>query len=44
VTPADLSATILHHLGIDFGMSYEDDFQHLRHRLSDGRVVRELFG
>ena len=44
VTPADLSATILHHLGIDFDIEYEDDFQHRRHRLSDGRVVKELFG
>jgi Protein of unknown function (DUF1501) len=41
VTPADLSATILHHLGIDPGTIYEDEFQHLRNRLSDGRVVRD---
>lgn len=44
VTPADLSATILHHLGVDFDIRYVDDFQHRRHRLSDGRVVKELFG
>lgn len=44
VTPADLSATILHHLGIDFNTKYEDDFQHLPHRLSDGRLIKELFG
>ncbi|HQU41415.1 MAG TPA: DUF1501 domain-containing protein, partial [Pirellulales bacterium] len=44
VIPADLSATILRHLGIDFGVKYEDDFQRLRHRLSDGRVIQELFG
>lgn len=44
VTPADLSATILHHLGIDAGLEYEDDFQHRQHQLSDGRVVKELFG
>ncbi len=42
VTPADLSATVLHHLGIDHRQQYEDDFQHLRHRLSDGEVVRDL--
>jgi hypothetical protein len=42
VSPADLSATILHHLGIDFTRQYEDDFQHLRNRLSDGRVVDDL--
>ena len=41
VTPADLSATILHHLGIDPSTIYEDEFQHLRNRLSDGRVIRE---
>lgn len=44
VTPADLSATILHHLGVDFRIEYEDDFQHRRHHLSDGRVVEGLFG
>ncbi|HET6884258.1 MAG TPA: DUF1501 domain-containing protein [Pirellulales bacterium] len=44
VTPADLSATILHHLGVDFRIEYEDDFQHRRHRLSEGRAVTELFG
>jgi hypothetical protein len=42
VTPADLTATILHHLGIDHGRKYTDEFQHLRYRLSDGRVVRDL--
>jgi uncharacterized protein (DUF1501 family) len=42
VTPADLSATILHHLGIDFAQHYEDSFQRLRHRLSDGKVIRGL--
>jgi hypothetical protein len=41
VTPADLSATILHHIGIDPGTIYEDEFQHLRNRLSDGRIVRD---
>jgi hypothetical protein len=42
VTPADLSATVLHHLGIDFTRQYEDEFQRLRHRLSDGRAVPDL--
>lgn len=41
VSPADLSATILHHLGIDPGTIYEDEFQHLRNRLSDGRVIHD---
>jgi hypothetical protein len=44
VTPADLSASILDRLGIDFGIRYEDEIQHRRHRLSEGRVIRELFG
>jgi hypothetical protein len=42
VTPADLSATILHHLGIDHRAEYVDEFQRLRHRLSDGTPVRDL--
>lgn len=42
VTPADLTATILYHLGIDYAQRYEDDFQRLRNRLSDGRAVRDL--
>ncbi|MGL4555755.1 MAG: DUF1501 domain-containing protein, partial [Gemmataceae bacterium] len=42
VTPADLTATILHHLGIDPAQEYVDEFQHQRHRLSEGRVVRDL--
>jgi hypothetical protein len=42
VTPADLTATVLHHLGIDPAQKYEDEFQHLRHRLSDGKAVRDL--
>jgi hypothetical protein len=42
VTPADLTATILYHLGIDPGQHYIDEFQHLQHRLSDGKVVRDL--
>ena len=42
VTPADLTATVLHHLGIDPARQYEDEFQRLRHHLSDGRPVRDL--
>lgn len=42
VTPADLTATILHHLGIDHTQKYEDEFQHLRNTLSDGQPVRDL--
>jgi hypothetical protein len=42
VTPADLTATILHHLGIDPTQRYVDEFQHLRNRLSEGRPVKNL--
>jgi hypothetical protein len=42
VSPADLTATILYHLGIDFRQEYEDELQHLRYRLSSGRPVRDL--
>jgi len=42
VTPADLSATILKHLGIDPSKEYEDEVQKLRHRLSDGAPIRGL--
>lgn len=42
VTPADLTATILRHLGINHTQTYEDEFQHLRNRLSEGTPVREL--
>jgi hypothetical protein len=42
VTPADLTATVLHHLGIDFGQQYEDEFQRLSQALSEGRVVKDL--
>ena len=36
VSPADLSASILYHLGIDFTREYISETQGLRHRLSDG--------
>ncbi|HTI49431.1 MAG TPA: DUF1501 domain-containing protein [Planctomycetaceae bacterium] len=42
VTPADLTATILHHLGIDPAIEYDDGFQRMRQRLSEGLVVEEL--
>ena len=42
VTPADLTATVLHHLGVDFRQEYEDGFQRLRHRLSEGSPVKDL--
>lgn len=42
VTPADLTATILEHVGIDPTREYEDQFQRLQNRLSTGRSVRDL--
>jgi hypothetical protein len=42
VSAADLTANVLHHPGIDFTLCYEDDFQRLRNRLSDGKAVRDL--
>ncbi len=42
VTPADLTATIFHHLGVDPGQEYVDEFRQLRHQVSDGRVLTEL--
>jgi hypothetical protein len=42
VTPADLTATILHHLGVDPSLEYDDEFQHLKRRLSEGRLVSDL--
>jgi uncharacterized protein (DUF1501 family) len=42
VSPADLSATILHHLGVDHTQEYDDEFQKLRFRLSDGIPVTDL--
>jgi hypothetical protein len=42
VTPADLTATILHHLGIDPTQKYIDEFQRLENRLSEGQAVRNL--
>lgn len=42
VTPADLTATILRHLGIDHTQRYVDEFQHLDNRLSEGDPIRDL--
>jgi phage regulator Rha-like protein len=42
VSPADLTATVLHHLGIDFTQEYVDEFQKLQNRLSEGRPVTDL--
>ena len=42
VSPADLSATIFHHLGIDHRQHYVDEFQKLPHRLSEGRPLIDL--
>ncbi len=42
VTPADLSATVLHHLGIDHRQKYFDEFQRVEQRLSEGDPIRDL--
>jgi hypothetical protein len=42
VSPADLSATIFHHLGIDPSQKYFDHFQHTDQKLAEGKVVRDL--
>ena len=42
VTPADLSATILHHLGIDPGTRYFDDFAQVHRKASEGTPVTDL--
>jgi uncharacterized protein (DUF1501 family) len=42
VSPADMAATILHHLGIDRTLEYEDEFQKLRYQLSDGVALQDL--
>ncbi len=42
VTPADLTATLLSHLGIDPGRVYVDEFQRLPNRLSPGSPIRDL--
>ena len=42
VSPADLSATILHHLGIDPTREYWDHFQQIPRKLSEGSPLRNL--
>lgn len=42
VTPADLAATVLNHLGIDADQEYWDEFQQVRRRLSTGTPIRNL--
>jgi hypothetical protein len=42
VTPADLSATVLSHLGINPHQEYDDRFQRMPQRLSEGRAIRGL--
>ena len=39
VTPADLSATMLHHLGVDPSLEYHDQFQNVRRRLTVGTPI-----
>jgi hypothetical protein len=41
VTPADLTATILSHLGVDPRREYLDEFQQLSRRLSEGDVITD---
>ena len=42
VTPADLSATILFHLGIDIHREYDDQFQRIPQQLNEGLPIRGL--
>lgn len=42
VSHSDLTATILHHLGIDPALEYDDGFQRMRQRLCEGEPVRDL--
>ena len=42
VSPADLSATILYHLGVDHTQEYVSTNQGLRHPLSEGSPLRNL--
>ena len=42
VSPADLSATILSHLGINLALEYHDEFQKLPRKLSEGKAVKDL--
>lgn len=42
VGPADLTATIMHHLGIDYRQEYHDEFQGIPRKLSIGYEVKHL--
>ena len=42
VSPADLAATIFHHLGIDHTQTYHDHFQNIPRHVSEGRPVTDL--
>ena len=42
VTPADLSATILQHLGVDPSLEYHDEFQNVQRKLSLGIPIEDL--
>ena len=42
VSPADLAATILHHLGIEPALEYWDEFQQVNRRLSVGSPIKAL--
>lgn len=42
VTPADLAATILHHLGVDATREYWDGFQRVSRRLCEGVTIHGL--
>lgn len=39
VSPADLSATIFRHLGVDYRQEYDDRFLQIRQNLSSGRPI-----
>lgn len=42
VSPADLAATILHHLGVDTRLQYDDRFLQTRQRLCIGKPIHDL--
>ena len=42
VSPADLAATMLHHLGIDASQQYDDHFQNILRNLCIGRPISGL--
>ena len=42
VSPADLAATMLWHLGVDTEQSYFDEFQRIEQQVCEGRPIRDL--